>query len=144
MEVSGGTMVEQATQGGSAELKALNTTVMLLSQKMAYLVRNEKILSKNILILNEKINKVAEKSSSASGSSMDSAQLEEINVQIVELYDKQKSMRQEFESLRASIDGLKDIFVTKEELQELKYVIDTINPLEFVTYQQLKDLLNKK
>jgi hypothetical protein len=38
---------------------------------------------------------------------------------------------------------LKENFVTKEELQELKYIIDTINPLEFVTYQQLKDLLKK-
>ncbi|MDD4983939.1 MAG: hypothetical protein PHH82_03845 [Candidatus ainarchaeum sp.] len=136
-------MVEQ-TQGNSAELKALNTTVMLLSQKMAYLVRNEKILSKNILILNEKINKVAEKSVVAGGSSADSGQLEEINVQVVELYDKQKSIRQEIESLRASMDNLKEVFVTKEELQELKYIIDTINPLEFVTYQQLKDMLNKK
>jgi len=136
-------MAEQ-TLGNSAELKALNTTVMLLSQKMAYLVRNEKILSKNILILNEKINKVAEKSITVGGSSTDSAQMEEINVQVVELYDKQKSIRQEMESLRTSIDNLKEVFVTKEELQELKYIIDTINPLEFVTYQQLKDLLNKK
>jgi len=132
-----------AMQGGGAEIKALNTTVMLLSQKMAYLVRNEKILSKNILILNEKINKLAEGGSKSQGSSVDLEEIENINSKIVDLYEKQKTIKQDMEYLKSNIDGLKDSFVTKEELQELKYIIDTINPLEFVTYQQLKELLKK-
>ncbi len=128
----------------SAELKALNTTVMLLSQKMAYIVRNEKILSKNILILNEKINKLSEKSSVKSGDfGVDSEVTDSLSSKITELYEKQKAFKQDLEYIRASIDGLKESFVTKAELQELKYIIDTINPLEFVTYQQLKDLIKK-
>jgi hypothetical protein len=130
-------------QGSGAEIKALNTTVMLLSQKMAYLVRNEKILSKNILILNEKLNKLAENGSGQQGSSVDSEEIEDINSKIADLYEKQKVMKQDLEYIKNSLDNLKENFVTKEELQELKYIIDTINPLEFVTYQQLKDLLKK-
>ena len=32
---------------------------------------------------------------------------------------------------------------TKEELQELKYIIDSINPLEFVTIAQVRDMIEK-
>lgn len=135
--------VSQSGKSASAEIKALNTTVMLLSQKMAYLVRNEKILSKNILILNEKLNKLAEKETSVQTSSIDRAEIEEINSKIADLYEKQKLIKQDLDYIKNTIDNLKESFVTKEELQELKYIIDTINPLEFVTYQQLKDLLKK-
>ena len=36
------------------DIKALNSSVLLLSQKMNYLVRNEKILGRNFIILNKK------------------------------------------------------------------------------------------
>ena len=54
--------VPQAQQSGvGTNVKAINATVMLLSQKIGYLVRNEKILSQNILVLNDKLKKLDDK-----------------------------------------------------------------------------------
>jgi hypothetical protein len=33
---------------------------------------------------------------------------------------------------------------TKEEVKEVKFVIDSINPLEFATLSQVRDLIDKK
>ena len=44
--------LQQAQQAGVAtNIKAINATVMLLSQKIGYLVRNEKILSQFHLLV---------------------------------------------------------------------------------------------
>ena len=34
--------------------------------------------------------------------------------------------------------------LTSDDVAELKYIVETINPLEFVTYKQLGDLIEKK
>ena len=47
------------------DIKALNSSVLLLSQKMNYLVRNEKILGRNFIILNKKLKAVENKKPSS-------------------------------------------------------------------------------
>ena len=132
----------------ATNIKAINATVMLLSQKIGYLVRNEKILSQNILVLNDKLKKIEDKISTlGNNENQGGASIEEIDsikAQISELYNKIQGLKQEVEMLSQSIDNLKGEFVTKKEFQEIKYVVDAINPLEYVTYKQIKDLLKKE
>lgn len=129
------------------DVKAINTTIMLLSQKMGYIVRNEKVLSKNILILNEKIKKLDEKVSNvnaqAMGGGASAEELDSAKSQIEELYNKVKGLKTEIDVLRSDLESLNTRYATKAELKELKYLVDAINPLEFVTYRQLKELLKK-
>ncbi len=129
------------------DVKAINTTIMLLSQKMGYLVRNEKVLSKNILILNEKIKKVEDKmsdlKSTGLGTGIAQEELDPIKAQIEELYTKIKGIKSEIDNLKFELDSLNNKFATKAEIRELKYLVDAINPLEFVTYKQLKELIKK-
>ena len=141
--------LQQAQQAGVAtNIKAINATVMLLSQKIGYLVRNEKILSQNILVLNDKLKKLEDKiNTQGSVENTGGASLEEVEsmkAQISELYNKIQGLKQEIESLSQSIDSYKREFVTKKEFQEIKYLVDSINPLEYVTYKQIKDLLKKE
>ena len=35
-------------------------------------------------------------------------------------------------------------FATKQELRELRYILDTINPLEYATINQVRELLEEK
>jgi len=138
----------QQQAGVGTNLKAINATIMLLSQKISYLVRNEKILSQNILVLNDKLKKLEDKVNNQSGmqatSGASSEDLDAIKAQISELYNKISGLKQEIEQLNNSVDGLKDAFVTKKEFQEIKYLVDAINPLEYVTYKQIKDLVKKE
>ena len=122
-------------QGGLREdIKALNSSILLITQKIKYLVRNEKILGRNLVVLNKKIKTLEEKiiasPQSAAGSG---ASGEEVQALI-----------QKIALLEAQIEDLTTRAALKEELKELKYVIDTINPLEFATLSQVRELIDKK
>lgn len=130
----------------NTNVKAINATIMLLSQKIGYLVRNEKILSQNILVLNEKIKKLEDKINNFSEinkSTQSFEELDTIKAQISELYNKISGIRQELEEVTNKLDNSKSDFITRKEFQEIKYLVDAINPLEYVTYKQLKDLMKK-
>jgi len=130
-----------------SDVKAINTTMMLLSQKIGYIVRNEKVLSKNILVLNDKLKKLDDKIVSvkdkSEGTGVNSDDLDPLKSQIEELYNKVKGLHNELDSLRDSIDSLRGGFASRSELKEIKYLVDAINPLEFITYKQLKEYIKK-
>ncbi|MDD3159968.1 MAG: hypothetical protein PHQ98_03305 [Candidatus ainarchaeum sp.] len=115
------------------DIRALNSSIMLISQKMKFISRNEKIIGRNLMVLNKKIKDLEGKiSANSSESSQGGASSEEM-----------QKLAQKTEFLSAQIDDLQSKLVTKEELKELKYIIDSINPLEFATLGQVKDMINK-
>lgn len=129
---------QQQQSGVANNIKAINTTVMLLSQKISYLVRNEKILSQNILVLNDKIKKLGDKFSSGDFGTT-SAERQESSDDFEGAKTQTLELQNKIKELETEIEGLKEEFVTRKEFQELKYLLESINPLEFVTYKQLKE-----
>src|SRR3989339_1424559 len=57
------------------DIKALNSSLLVLSQKINYIVRNEKILGRNILVLNKKIKDLEQGKAAPSGEAIDSKEL---------------------------------------------------------------------
>lgn len=122
-------------QGGIREdIRALNSSILLITQKIKYLVRNEKILGRNLVVLNKKIksleDKVVNAPAVAQTGTIDSAQVE--------------SLKQKVSLLEAQIEDMRSRSATTESLKELKYVIDSINPLEFATLSQVRELIDKR
>jgi hypothetical protein len=120
------------TGGVRTDIRALNSSLLLMTQKIKYIVRNEKILGRNLIVLNKKLKKLDEKTLSPtelSGNGADSAEV--------------AALQERIELLEAQISDLQTRAALKEELKELKYVIDSINPLEFATLSQVKDLIEK-
>ena len=118
--------------GIGADIRALNSSILLMTQKIKYIVRNEKILGRNLIVLNKKIKTLDEKitlNPQGKGSDVDS---EEVN-----------SLKQQVSMLQAQVEDLGSRLATKEEIKELKYVIDSINPLEFTTLSQVKEMIDK-
>ncbi len=121
------------------DLRALNSSILIISQKMKYLVRNEKILGRNLIVLNKKFKTLEEKIASGQiGSSKDGsgisveaeARIEDLSKQVIEL--------------QAELSSLKHGVASEEQLKEVKYVIDSINPLELATLEQVKELIDAK
>ncbi len=124
------------------DIKALNSSVLLLSQKMNYLVRNEKILGRNFIILNKKLKSVQQrKPSSVSASGELSPELRDL---VSELEEQVKSNSFLLKELKADLSKTASVYAKQEDLMELKYVIEAINPLEFATLEQVKDLIAGK
>lgn len=124
-------------QGGGVreDIRALNSSILLVTQKMKYLVRNEKILGRNLVVLNKKIKNLEDKLNLTPQSETASSSISSEEVD---------SLKQKIALLEAQIDDMRSRTATTESLKELKYVIDSINPLEFATLSQVRELIDKK
>ncbi|MDD3084138.1 MAG: hypothetical protein PHP82_03885 [Candidatus ainarchaeum sp.] len=118
--------------GVREDIRALNSSILLITQKIKYIVRNEKILGRNLIVLNKKLKSLEEKIVSPKEVSGNNASSEDI-----------VSLKKKIELLEAQVGDIQQRMVFKEELKELRYIIDTINPLEFATLSQVKDLIEK-
>lgn len=114
------------------DIKALQSSILVLSQKIKYLVHNEKILGRNILILNKKI---PTSGFNASGSAS--------STQVNEILTKLDSLESRVKSIESNLELFTKRFARAEDIKEMKYIIDNINPLEYVTVEQAKKLIKE-
>lgn len=122
------------TGGIASDIRALNSSILLITQKIKYVVRNEKILGRNLIVLNKKIKTLEDKlTTNLSPDAQSNVSSEEV-----------KLLQQKVALLEAQIDDLRTRAAFKEELKELKYVINSINPLEFATLSQVRELIDKR
>jgi predicted RNase H-like nuclease (RuvC/YqgF family) len=133
-QVSQSTGTPMSSGGIREDIRALNSSILLISQKIKYLVRNEKILGRNLVVLNKKIKTLEEKVVSIPTASVSGgASAPELEV-----------MKQKVSMLEAQMEDLITSAALKEELKELKYIINSINPLEFATLTQVRELIDKR
>ncbi len=125
-------MVEDS--GISQDIKALQSSILVLSEKIKYLVHNEKILSRNILVLNKKV--AAKSGDGVSGAGPTNEQIQQVLTEIKEIKSKIKS-------IEATLDMFSKRYAKAEELKEMKYIVDNINPLEYTTVSQVKTLIKE-
>jgi len=119
--------------GSIQDIKALQSSILVLSQKIKYLVHNEKILGRNILILNKKIAAVT------GGSQKGGADINSSDV--LDILEKQKALESRLKQIEATLELFSKRYARNEELKEMKYIIDNINPLEYTTVSQVKKIV---
>jgi predicted nucleic acid-binding Zn-ribbon protein len=118
----------------SQDIKALQSSILVLSEKIKYLVHNEKILSRNILILNKKVAAKADSTGNSAG--FNSEQMQQLLSEIKEIKSK-------IRNIESSLEMFSKRYAKAEELKEMKYIIDNINPLEYTTVSQVKTLIKE-
>lgn len=123
------------------DIRALNSSVLILSQKMQYLVRNEKILGRNLIVLSKRIRDMESGGFGANGQGAGAPETLEA---IKELAIKIESHGQKILDIENNIADIAEHYAKNETLKEMKYVIDTINPMDFVTLKQVTELIDKK
>ncbi len=119
------------------DVKTLDSNLRIVAQQLAQIKRNERILARNLIALNKKINELRE---SSGGGSVDPAALQEIDDKIVHMREDIMKLQEDVEFLKQQLQRT----LTSEDVAELKYLVETINPLEFVTYKQLGELVERK
>lgn len=133
-QLKGGMLLQRQQE----DIRSLNSSILVITQKMKYVVRNEKILGRNLIVLNKKLKALEEKIAAgdvgAKGSSGASP----------ELTQKIEENERKIAELEARLQQFSESTASKEELQEMHYVVDSINPLQFVTLEQAKDLVSGK
>lgn len=123
----------------NSDIRAMNSSILILSQKLKYIVRNEKILGRNILVLNKKL-RDAELSGGGSGG-VSSEEFSQIRNEIANLSNTVSKQSEAISELQVGVQQIKDTFAKSEDVLEMKYVVDTIKPLEFVTRKDVMQLM---
>ncbi|MCX8190455.1 MAG: hypothetical protein N3F05_04490 [Candidatus Diapherotrites archaeon] len=118
------------------DVKALNSAVSLISQKMRHIARNEKILGRNIIVLNKKIKEIAE-------SGANQAIPESLIKRIEDIEKNLDDTNKKIEEINVVVAHLRKEFVSHGEFNELKQIVDAINPLELVTIDQVKEIVGQ-
>jgi len=126
----------------NSDIRALNSSILILSQKLKYVVRNEKILGRNILVLNKKLRD--SETGGFHGSSLSSEDLSSVKNEIVSLSNTIAKQSEAISELQITVQQIKDTFAKAEDVQEMKYVVDTIKPLEFVTRKDVMQLVGSE
>jgi len=120
------------------DIRALDNNVRLIAQQIKLIKRNERILARNILALSRKLNMLKE--SIGRGSSVDESKILELQDQILHIREDLMRVQEDVEYIKQQLHRT----LTSDDVAELKYIVETINPLEFVTYKQVGELVEKK
>lgn len=123
----------------NSDIRALNSSILILTQKLKFVVRNEKILGRNLVVLNKKIKSIefAGATNGQSGGAIDSNEI----VALRQKLDEQSALLAQVQS---DISFVKGTYAKEEELKEVKFVVDAINPLEFLSRKDLEQILAQK
>lgn len=132
------------------DIRALNSALLMMSQKIKALVRNEKILGRNILVLNKKIRDIQTQiavhpeAPTIGAAGVPSEQFAGIQDELSSLKARLEKQASAVTEILNVFERLKNEVPSKEQLLELKYLVETINPLEFITFRQIDEIIDKK
>ncbi|MFH0970586.1 MAG: hypothetical protein V1776_03965 [Candidatus Diapherotrites archaeon] len=121
------------------DVKALNAAVMVMMQKIKLLVRNEKILGRNLIVLNKRVRDIQMQAGANGNQEMSDSVRETID----ELATGMRAVSQRLVELESKLDELSRQSAKAEDVKEIKYVVDTMNPLHFVTIEQANEMIGK-
>lgn len=124
------------------DIRALNSSILIISQKIQYLVRNEKILGRNLLVLNRKLKEL--EAGGGRGSAISDTELSSMKQQLQEISDQAQRNAASLSELQSVIESIKQNYAKESLVKEIKFVVDSINPLEFVTYKEVEKLISEK
>jgi hypothetical protein len=105
----------------TAEVRALASKIDLLVQGLKNLERNQEVIGRTLVAFNERLKKV--EAGGGAGGSVGSMALDK---------------------LRDDLEAMRGELASKAELQELKFILEQINPLEFAKLDQVKDFVREE
>lgn len=132
----------QAADDLKKDMRALSSSLLMLSQKMKYVMRNEKILGRNLIVMNQKVKALAEKATGP-GAGTAPAQVAELSAELQSAADTAEKNAAAISELQSALDSVKETYAKSAEVKEIKYVVDAINPLEFVTYKDVEGIVEQ-
>lgn len=95
------------------------------------------MLEHNLLVLSKRLRGLEEKLDSVSVNG--TAQASSSGVK-----ESLDAFRSELIDMRAQINEMRETAASREQVEEIKSLLENINPLDFVTISQVKDLIDQR
>ncbi|MBI5553808.1 MAG: hypothetical protein HY917_03645 [Candidatus Diapherotrites archaeon] len=140
-EGSTGGLEGLSAEPGSNDFRALQSSLQVLAQQMNYVMRNEKILGRNLLVLNKKLKSVE---SQPQEGGVAGPEFGELRQTVKDLTDQVARNAETLLELQNDLASLREQFVSREEFLQLKFTLEAINPSELVNLKTLNEMLGKR
>lgn len=115
-------------------MHTLDSKVELLKQQLNTLESNQEVIGRTIVLHNTRLQEMERKIAGlAGGPAAGAAPPEEI-----------EALRKEIALLKESAEMMSKTAVSKEDFERIQYIVESINPLEYVTLSQIDKLLDEK
>ncbi len=98
-----------------ADLHTLDSKIGLIAQRIRTIEQNQEVIGRTLITLNNRFRELEEKNADTP-----------------------------VKNQGGNLSEMETKFATKQEIKELKYTLDMINPLDFATLQQVRNLLDEK
>jgi len=119
------------------DLHTLDSKISLIAQKIKMIEKNEEVIGRTIVMHNEKLRGIE----SAQASTPSDAVSQAAGAESARLDQSQGA---DIEELKRQVAALKAQAVSRKEFSELRYTLDSINPLEFITVAQARALIEEE
>ena len=140
-----------AKKGGGSKLlmdiKAMLNNMQLLRQEFEKLKNEVSSLAKDVVGVKEIAKENKKEIASLSGQKQESIDMKKINLleeRMIVVENKVDSFEKEIKEFRNFLKEIKYNMASKKDLEKIKYKIELINPLEFVTFDQMKEFFEKE
>jgi prefoldin subunit 5 len=108
-------MARQDLESILADLHTLDSKIGLIAQRIKTIEQNEEVIGRTLITLNNRLKTVEEKGGPVSQ-----------------------------RGATTDTTELEKKFATRQELKEIRYTLDMINPLQYASLQQVRDLVDEK
>ncbi len=143
----------QSTGAMNPSLASIDAKMKLLGQRMKILENNLQVMGRTLVAHNKKMKELESLAGSGSGKTPDLTALktsikEELALEMTDSGNILPPLSNEAQFTKRDSQQLhelnKMLESVRQEVNELKYVVDSINPLEYVTLDQLNDVIDRK
>jgi len=149
---------QQPTEGDAMtmtpSMASLDAKFKLVAQRMKIIENNEQVIGRTLVAHNKKL-KELEATLAAAGSGGKAPDItklkdtlkEELKAEMMSSSFIAPPMEHETSSPRDSselVNIKRAVELLRQQISELKYIVDSINPLEYVTLEQLNDVIERK
>ena len=115
----------EAVRGVIAEIHALSSKMQIVAQRMKIIEKNEQIIGKTLISHNRALKELERRLGAGAGARAPEGA-------------KTGALPEDLEKLKLDVAAL------QEEIKELKYVIEQINPVEYVTTDEVSELIDER
>ena len=126
----------------ASQVSTISASLSVIEQKLTHIGRNEQILNKNIISLNNKMKELEKTVHEAGGGEgLSPEAMQQINQTMEALRAQLEEMQKQIEAVSAQ--GM-TAGLSEDDVRKLKYIVETIDPLKFVTIDQVEKIISEK
>lgn len=134
------------SSSATARLRAINSKMSVIAQRMRVIEKNEKSLAQTVIHNRKKVKKIRKDLDKLMEEGVSGGGVKELTGEEASSLKKEiKELRGDIDSFKGSADkNDKNLKELEDKIDEMQYVVDTLNPLEYLNSEEIVELVEEK